>query len=63
MTPVKLDPSKKKSVEIRLRRGRIKSVREWCLEKDLSAENQRFHVEVPPGEVRIVEIQTDSSTE
>jgi hypothetical protein len=63
MTPVKLDPSKKKSVEITLRHGRIKSVREWCLEKDLNAENQSFHVEVPPGEVRIVEIQTDSRTE
>ena len=63
MTPVKLDPSKNKSVEITLKHGKVKSVHEWCLEKDLNAENQRFHVEVPPGEVRIVEIQIDRRTE
>ena len=59
MTPVRLAPSKKKSIEITLKHSRIKLVHEWCLEKDLTTDGHRFRVKVPPGEVRIVEIRTD----
>jgi len=57
MTPVKLDPSKKRTITVSLKRGVAKSASEWCLERELEIHQNSVTVEIPPGEVRIVEFQ------
>jgi hypothetical protein len=62
MTPVKLDLSKKKTVIVRLKRGDVISAREWCINEVLKIKENGVIVEVPSGEVRIVEFQTQVSS-
>ena len=59
MTPVRLDPSKKQVVSIRLRKGNIRTANEWCLDQSLDISDNRVVVEIPAGEVRIVELLMD----
>jgi hypothetical protein len=56
-TPVKVDPPCRPSVAIALKRGRIVLAREWCDDVELRADGGAVRIEVPPGEVRIVEIR------
>jgi len=56
MSPVELDTSKKQTVNIFLKHGITKSTKEWCLEQELEMDQNSVTVEVPPGEVRIVEL-------
>ncbi|MGA2621604.1 MAG: hypothetical protein ABSF26_28720 [Thermoguttaceae bacterium] len=56
ITPVVIDPSKTQRVTARAKEGNIKSAREWCEEKEVPVRNGEVTVEVPPGEVRIVEL-------
>jgi len=58
MTPVKIDYSKKRTITIYLKYENIKALQEWYTKTDLEFEENRFSLDVPPGEVRIVEIQT-----
>jgi hypothetical protein len=56
ITPVAIDPSKRRRVTARAMEGNVKSAREWCEEKEVPVRNGEVTVEVPPGEVRIVEL-------
>jgi hypothetical protein len=56
MSPVKVDISKKRIVNISLKQGIVKAAGEWCLEQELQINQNNITVEVPPGEVRIVEL-------
>jgi len=58
MTPVKLDSSKKKTVTVHLKQGDVISACEWCINETLKIKENSVTVEVPSGEVRIVEFQT-----
>jgi len=55
MTPVKLDTSKKQMVDISLKHGVVKRAIEWYTEQELEVNQNSVTVEVPAGEVRIVE--------
>jgi len=57
MSPVKLDASKNKTVDVFLRRGIVKAAIEWYTEQELEVNQNSVTVEVPAGEVRIVELQ------
>ncbi|MBD3182099.1 hypothetical protein GF312_07395 [Candidatus Poribacteria bacterium] len=57
MTPVKLDLSQKKNVEITLKYGEINGVYEWYLEREIPVDGNKFSMEIPPGEIRIVDLQ------
>ena len=56
ITPVVIDPSKNQTVMARVREESIQSANEWCEERDVPVRNGAVTVEVPPGEVRIVEL-------
>jgi hypothetical protein len=58
-TAVKLDPSKAKTVSIGLKEQQIKSVQEWCTGSQLTWNDQQIWLEVPAGEVRILEVKTN----
>jgi hypothetical protein len=58
MTPVKLDPSKKKTVTVNMKQGNITSAYEWYLNETLKITENSVTVKVPSGEVRIVEFKT-----
>ena len=58
ITPVIIDPSKNQAVMARVREASVQSANEWCEERDLPVQNGAVTIEVPPGEVRIVELIT-----
>ena len=59
MAAVKLDPSKAKTVSIGLKEQQVKSVQEWCTGSQLTWNDQQIWLEVPAGEVRILEVKTN----
>ena len=61
MRPVQIDPSKKQTVRVGLRSGLITQACEWCLTERLPIQADSVAVEVPPGELRIIELTTESS--
>ncbi len=61
MRPVKVDPSKKQTVRIGLREGQLTQAWEWCVAGRLPISGATVVMEVPPGEIRIVELSNDSS--
>lgn len=59
LTPVKVDPSCAKRITVRLKNQKIRSATEWCMESKLeTGEDNSVTVEVPSGEVRIVELRS-----
>jgi hypothetical protein len=54
--PVQIDPSKTQRVTVQLKHGTLAKARKWCLERDLSVRRNGVTLEIPPGEVRIVEL-------
>jgi hypothetical protein len=59
MRPVQIDPSKKQTVRVGLRSGLITQACEWCLTERLPIQADGVAVEVPPGELRIIELTTN----
>jgi hypothetical protein len=58
MTPVKLDATQRQTVTIRQTRERLTEATEWCQGEPLAFSPDGVRVDVPPGEVRIVELRT-----
>ena len=53
----RLDPSKKQMVKIRLKAGFMRSAEEWYEDTALPVRDNSVSIEVPAGEVRIVELR------
>jgi hypothetical protein len=60
MTPVQVDPSKKQTVRVCLHEGQVTEAQEWCDAGRLPIQGAAVTVDVPPGEIRIVELTTDA---
>ena len=60
MRPVKVDPSKKQTVSVSIREGQVTQALEWCVAGPLPIQGATVVVDVPPGEIRIVKLTTDS---
>jgi hypothetical protein len=61
LTPVKVDPSCAKRITVRLKNQKISSATEWCEERRLKfGDDNSVVVEVPPGEVRVLEFAVAS---
>jgi len=56
LTPVRLDPSCAKRITVTLKKGMIGSASEWNTEGKLEVQANSVTLEVPAGEVRIVEL-------
>lgn len=56
MTPVQVDPSKKQTVSVCLHEGQVTEAQEWCVAGRLPIQGATVTVDVPPGEIRIVEL-------
>jgi hypothetical protein len=54
--PVEVDLSQRQTVSVCLREGRLTQAFEWCEAVNLPTQGSSVSVDVPPGEVRIVEL-------
>jgi len=57
MTPVSLDTSKNQTVDVFLKHDIVENAIEWYTGQELEVDQNSVAVEVPAGEVRIVELQ------
>ncbi len=57
--PIQIDPSKTQIVEVELTAGVLTHATELCMDGELPRHGNRVTIEVPPGEVRIVQLTSD----